>query len=71
MHQRYRTSSEPAGARDHEHDTDLESQQRAFAETIRSSSDTLLTLIDEVLDFKGRISREDWVEQAKALRDGG
>jgi NADH-quinone oxidoreductase subunit E len=27
--------------------------------------------IDEVLDFKGRIAREDWVEQAKALRDGG
>lgn len=25
--------------------------------------------LDEVLDFKGRIAREGWVEQAKALRD--
>ena len=28
-----------------------------------------LARIDEVLDFKGRIVREGWVEQAKALRD--
>jgi predicted flap endonuclease-1-like 5' DNA nuclease len=28
-----------------------------------------LKRIDEVLDFPGRISRERWVEQAKALRD--
>jgi predicted flap endonuclease-1-like 5' DNA nuclease len=28
-----------------------------------------LARLDEVLDFKGRIAREDWVEQAKALSD--
>jgi predicted flap endonuclease-1-like 5' DNA nuclease len=28
-----------------------------------------LARIDEVLDFKGRIAREGWIEQAKALRD--
>jgi PAS domain S-box-containing protein len=32
-------------------DTPLNSQQRDFAETIRSSGDNLLTLINEILDF--------------------
>jgi signal transduction histidine kinase/DNA-binding response OmpR family regulator len=32
-------------------DTPLDSQQRDFAETIRSSGDNLLTLINEILDF--------------------
>jgi PAS domain S-box-containing protein len=32
-------------------DTDLDPQQRDFAETIRLSGDTLLTLINEILDF--------------------
>ena len=32
-------------------DTPLKSQQREFAETIRSSGDTLLTLINDILDF--------------------
>ncbi len=43
-------------------DSSLASQQQAFAETIRSSSGTLLTLIDEVLDFSkieaGRLELE-------------
>jgi predicted flap endonuclease-1-like 5' DNA nuclease len=30
-----------------------------------------ITRLDEVLDFKGRVAREGWVEQAKALRDRG
>jgi PAS domain S-box-containing protein len=32
-------------------DTELDKQQRDFAETIRMSGDTLLTLINEILDF--------------------
>ncbi|MCF3648542.1 hybrid sensor histidine kinase/response regulator [Synoicihabitans lomoniglobus] len=32
-------------------DTDLTAQQRGFAETIRSSGDTLLTLLNDILDF--------------------
>jgi len=32
-------------------DTELSPQQREFAETIRTSSDTLLTLINDILDF--------------------
>jgi predicted flap endonuclease-1-like 5' DNA nuclease len=32
-------------------------------------SDKEITRLDEVLDFKGRVAREGWVEQAKALRD--
>ncbi len=31
--------------------TELESEQRIFAETVRSSGDALLTIIDDVLDF--------------------
>ncbi|MIL09907.1 NADH dehydrogenase subunit E, partial [Salmonella enterica subsp. enterica] len=27
--------------------------------------------VDGYLDFKGRIEREDWVKQAKALAKGG
>ena len=27
--------------------------------------------VDSYLDFKGRIEREDWVKQAKALAKGG
>lgn len=38
---------------------------------IATFTDAELARIDEVLDFKGRIAREGWVEQAKALRDGG
>jgi len=32
-------------------DTELNSQQRGFADTIRTSSDSLLTLINDILDF--------------------
>lgn len=32
-------------------DTDLNEEQRDFAETIRSSSDSLLTIINDILDF--------------------
>ncbi|MFZ5496054.1 MAG: PAS domain S-box protein [Verrucomicrobiota bacterium] len=32
-------------------DTELNSQQREFAETIRNSADTLLTVINDILDF--------------------
>jgi PAS domain S-box-containing protein len=32
-------------------DTDLTKEQREFAETIRSSGDTLLTIINDILDF--------------------
>src|SRR5207244_2997748 len=32
-------------------DTTLEGQQRNFAETIRASSDALLTIINDILDF--------------------
>jgi two-component system sensor histidine kinase/response regulator len=32
-------------------DTELDSQQREFAETIRTSADTLLTVINDILDF--------------------
>jgi predicted flap endonuclease-1-like 5' DNA nuclease len=38
---------------------------------IAAFSEADLERIDEVLDFKGRIVREGWVEQAKALRDKG
>jgi predicted flap endonuclease-1-like 5' DNA nuclease len=36
---------------------------------IAAFTDDDLKRIDEVLDFRGRISRERWVEQAKELRD--
>jgi len=39
-----------------------------FAQIAAFTEDDLKR-IDEVLDFKGRIVREGWVEQAKALRD--
>jgi predicted flap endonuclease-1-like 5' DNA nuclease len=38
---------------------------------IADFSEADLARVDEVLNFKGRIKREGWVEQAKALRDGG
>lgn len=38
---------------------------------IAAFSDADLARIDEVLDFKGRVARERWVEQARALRDAG
>lgn len=38
---------------------------------IAAFSEADLARVDEVLNFKGRIAREGWVEQAKALRDGG
>jgi len=38
---------------------------------IADFSEADLARVDEVLNFKGRIAREGWVEQAKALRDGG
>ena len=36
---------------------------------IAAFSEADLARLDEVLDFKGRIVREGWVEQAKTLRD--
>ena len=33
------------------HETELTEDQLEFADTIRSSSDTLLTLINDILDF--------------------
>jgi predicted flap endonuclease-1-like 5' DNA nuclease len=36
---------------------------------IAAFTDEDLARVDEVLDFKGRIAREGWIEQAKALRD--
>lgn len=38
---------------------------------IAALSEEDLAHIDEVLDFKGRIGREGWVEQAKALQEAG
>ncbi len=38
---------------------------------IAAFSEADLERIDAVLDSKGRIAREEWVEQAKALRDRG
>jgi len=38
---------------------------------IAAFSEAEIARIDEVLDFKGRVAREGWVEQAKALRGGG
>jgi two-component system sensor histidine kinase/response regulator len=32
-------------------DTDLDGEQREFAETVRSSSDALLTIVNDILDF--------------------
>ena len=32
-------------------DTELDAEQRDFAETIRSSGDALLTIINDILDF--------------------
>lgn len=52
-------------------DAPLESRRRAFAETIQTSSDALLTLIDDVLDFSkiesGRLELE---RQPFALVEG-
>lgn len=39
-----------------------------FAQIAAFTEDDLKR-VDDVLDFKGRLVREDWVEQAKALRD--
>ena len=36
---------------------------------IAAFSEEDITRLDEVLDFKGRVAREGWVEQAKTLRD--
>ena len=30
-----------------------------------------ITRVDEVLNFKGRIERDDWLKQARALAKGG
>ena len=38
---------------------------------IAAFSEADLARVDELLNFKGRIAREGWVEQAKALRDDG
>ena len=44
-------------------DTDLDDEQREFAETIRTSGDALLSIINDVLDFSkieaGRVELED------------
>jgi PAS domain S-box-containing protein len=45
-------------------DTDLSSQQRQFAETIRSSSEALLVILNDILDFSkiesGKLELEDY-----------
>jgi len=51
-------------------DTNLSPEQREFAETIRSSSDSLLTIINEILDFsKIEAGRMELERQAFDLRE--
>ncbi|WP_244931125.1 response regulator [Nocardioides sp. W7] len=50
--------------------TDLDDQQRDYAETVRTSGDALLTIINDVLDFSKIESGElDLEEHAFALRE--
>ena len=37
---------------------------------IANFSDEDIAKVDDALNFKGRISRDDWVGQAKALTEG-
>ena len=52
-------------------DTTLEPEQREFAQTIRSSADGLLTILNDVLDYSkieaGRVSIEETIFDLRAL----
>ena len=51
-------------------DTDLSPEQHDYAETVRASSDALLTIINDILDFsKIEAGRLDLEQQAFDLRD--
>lgn len=53
----------------------LESRLHALGITkyaqVAAFSDADIARVDEVLNFKGRIARDNWLGQAKALADGG
>jgi PAS domain S-box-containing protein len=55
-------------------ETDLDAQQRDYAETVRSSGDALLTIIDQILDFSkveaGKVEIEAVDLDVRALLSG-